>query len=276
MEIKSKLKHLVSFLIHGQAKPIFANIDYLVPNEQLGDKKIIITGGGRGLGFAMAKKFISEGADVLIAGRNERTLKASAEEINCKYLTLDVSNPADFKAFIDNADKKLGGVNVLVNNAGVSLHEPTFFDVTPETFDKQVDTNFKGAFFLTQEFIKHLKANGSTGNVLFVSSETGDTMDFRPYGFTKVAVNSMVQGLAYLFRKEGIRVNAVAPGITASDMTGVKVDGNLDAGEYATGRYYLPEEVAETAAFLISDASGCVSGQIITCNNAQTVNARWK
>lgn len=276
MEIKSKLKHAVSFLLHGEAKPIYANIHYLAPNEHLKDKKIVITGGGRGLGFAMAKKFIVEGADVLIAGRNEKTLKARAEELSCKYLTLDVSNPTDFKAFIDNADKILGGVNVLVNNAGVSLHEPTFFDVTPETFDKQVDTNFKGAFFLTQEFIKHLKANGSTGNVLFVSSETGDTMDFRPYGFTKVAVNSMVQGLAYLFRKEGIRVNAVAPGITASDMTGVKADGNLNAGEYATGRYYLPEEVAETAAFLISDASGCVSGQIITCNNAQTINARWK
>lgn len=276
MEIKSKLKHAVSFLLHGEAKPIYANIHYLAPNEHLKDKKIVITGGGRGLGFAMAKKFIVEGADVLIAGRNEKTLKARAEELSCKYLTLDVSNPTDFKAFIDNADKILGGVNVLVNNAGVSLHEPTFFDVTPETFDKQVDTNLKGAFFLTQEFIKHLKANGSTGNVLFVSSETGDTMDFRPYGFTKVAVNSMVQGLAYLFRKEGIRVNAVAPGITASDMTGVKADGNLNAGEYATGRYYLPEEVAETAAFLISDASGCVSGQIITCNNAQTINARWK
>lgn len=276
MEIKSKLKHAVSFLLHGEAKPIYANIHYLAPNEHLKDKKIVITGGGRGLGFAMAKKFIVEGADVLIAGRNEKTLKASAEELSCKYLTLDVSNPTDFKAFIDNADKILGGVNVLVNNAGVSLHEPTFFDVTPETFDKQVDTNFRGAFFLTQEFIKHLKANGSTGNVLFVSSETGDTMDFRPYGFTKVAVNSMVQGLAYLFRKEGIRVNAVAPGVTASDMTGVKADGNLNAGEYATGRYYLPEEVAETAAFLISDASGCVSGQIITCNNAQTINARWK
>lgn len=276
MEIKSKLKHAISFLLHGEAKPIYANIHYLAPNEHLKDKKIVITGGGRGLGFAMAKKFIVEGADVLIAGRNEKTLKARAEELSCKYLTLDVSNPTDFKAFIDNADKILGGVNVLVNNAGVSLHEPTFFDVTPETFDKQVDTNFKGAFFLTQEFIKHLKANGSTGNVLFVSSETGDTMDFRPYGFTKVAVNSMVQGLAYLFRKEGIRVNAVAPGITASDMTGVKADGNLNAGEYATGRYYLPEEVAETAAFLISDASGCVSGQIITCNNAQTINARWK
>lgn len=276
MGIKSKIKHSISFLLHGEAKPIYANIHYLAPNEHLKDKKIVITGGGRGLGFAMAKKFVSEGAQVLIAGRNEQTLKQSAADINCQYLPLDVQDTTSFKTFLDKADKILGGVNVLVNNAGVSLHEPTFFDVTPETFDKQVDTNFKGAFFLTQEFIKHLKANGSTGNVLFVSSETGDTMDFRPYGFTKVAVNSMVQGLAYLFRKEGIRVNAVAPGITASDMTGVKVDGNLDAGEYATGRYYLPEEVAETAAFLISDASGCVSGQIITCNNAQTVNARWK
>lgn len=276
MGIKSKIKHSISFLLHGEAKPIYANIHYLAPNEHLKDKKIVITGGGRGLGFVMAKKFVSEGAQVLIAGRNEQTLKQSAADINCQYLPLDVQDTTSFKTFLDKADKILGGVNVLVNNAGVSLHEPTFFDVTPETFDKQVDTNFKGAFFLTQEFIKHLKANGSTGNVLFVSSETGDTMDFRPYGFTKVAVNSMVQGLAYLFRKEGIRVNAVAPGITASDMTGVKVDGNLDAGEYATGRYYLPEEVAETAAFLISDASGCVSGQIITCNNAQTVNARWK
>lgn len=101
-------------------------------------------------------------------------------------------------------------------------------------------------------------------------------MDFRPYGFTKVAVNSMVQGLAYLFRKEGIRINAVAPGITASDMTGIKTDGNLSSGNYATGRYYLPEEVAETACFLLSDASGCISGQILTCNNAQTINARWK
>lgn len=276
MGIKSKIKHSISFLLHGEAKPIYANIHYLAPNEHLKDKKIVITGGGRGLGFAMAKKFVSEGAQVLIAGRNEQSLKQSAADINCQYLPLDVQDTTSFKTFLDKADKILGGVNVLLNNAGVSLHEPTFFDVTPETFDKQVDTNFKGAFFLTQEFIKHLKANGSTGNVLFVSSETGDTMDFRPYGFTKVAVNSMVQGLAYLFRKEGIRVNAVAPGITASDMTGVKVDGNLDAGEYATGRYYLPEEVAETAAFLISDASGCVSGQIITCNNAQTVNARWK
>ncbi|MDX8414733.1 SDR family NAD(P)-dependent oxidoreductase [Intestinicryptomonas porci] len=276
MGIKSKIMHLVSFLLHGESKPIYAQVSYLSPGNRLAGKKIIITGGGRGLGFAMAKKFAAEGAEVLIAGRNEQTLKDSAAMIGCRYLKLDVSTPSEFEPFIEKSEKILGGANVLVNNAGISLHERTFFDVTPETFDKQIDTNLKGAFFLTQVFIAHLKNRNTKGNVLFVSSETGDTMDFRPYGFTKAAVNSMVQGLAYLFRKEGIRINAVAPGITASDMTGIKAGGNLNAGEYAAGRFYLPEEVAEIAAFLVSDSSGCVSGQIITCNNAQTINARWK
>ena len=273
-----KSRELVSrILMHfGFPNKVTATITYNTPNQTLNGKKIIITGGGRGLGSAMAEKFVKEGAEVLIVGRTEKTVKETADRIGCKYLTLDVSKVDTFADFIKQADENLGGINCLVNNAGISLHENTFFDVTPDTFDRQIDTNFKGAFFLTQEFIKLIKVNNRKANILFVSSETGDTMDFRPYGFTKAAVNSMVQGLAYLFRKENIRVNAVAPGITASDMTGISADGDISAGDYATGRYYLPEEVAETACFLLSDASGCVSGQIITCNNAQTVNARWK
>lgn len=276
MKLKSFFISALHTIFSGPVKHVVAEITYLQPHGQLDGKKIIITGGGRGLGFAMAKKFKSEGAEVLIAGRSEKTLKASAEELGCKYLTLDVSQTESLKEFIQHADALLGGVNALVNNAGISLHENSFFDVTPETFDAQVDTNLKGSFFLTQEFIKLITSRNQGGTILFVSSETGDTMDFRPYGFTKAAVNSMVQGLAYLFRKDGIRINAVAPGITASDMTGISQNGNLAAEWYSTGRYYLPEEVAETACFLLSDASGCVSGQIITCNNAQTINARWK
>ena len=276
MSIKSRLKHLVSFLLHGDPKPVYANISYLSPNETLRGKKVVITGGGRGLGFSMAKKFVAEGAEVLIAGRNIKVLEESAKKLECKYLQLDVSNPSEFDAFMDKAEELLGGLNVLVNNAGISLHENTFFDVTPETFDKQVDTNLKGAFFLAQTFIRHIKNTETKACVLFVSSETGDTMDFRPYGFTKAAINSMVQGLAYLFAKDGIRVNAVAPGITASDMTGLSTEGDISYRGNISGRVYMPEEVAEVAAFLISDAAGCVSGQIITCNNAKTVNARWK
>ena len=276
MKIKSKLKHMVSFLLHGETKPLYANISYLSPNKTLQGKKVVITGGGRGLGFAMAKKFKAEGAEVLIAGRNLKVLEESAQTIGCDYLKLDVSNPSEFNAFMEKAVDKLNGINVLVNNAGISLHENTFFDVTPDTFDMKVDTNLKGAFFLTQSFIRHIKDSGLKACVLFVSSETGDTMDFRPYGFTKAAINSMVQGLAYLFSKDGIRVNAVAPGITASDMTGLKTEGDINYSGNIIGRVYMPEEVAETAAFLISDAAGCVSGQIITCNNAKTINARWK
>lgn len=277
MSIKSYLARAFKYIVRGTPiKNIKADIHYLQPNAQLQGKKIIVTGGGRGLGVAMATKFIAEGAEVLIAGRNEKQLKETSEKIGCKYLTLDVSNVENFADFMQNADKILNGINCLVNNAGISLHENTFFDVTPKTFDQQIDTNFKGAYFLTQEFIKLLKKNNRKGNILFTSSETGDTMDFRPYGFTKAAVNSMVQGLAYLFAKDGIRINAVAPGVTASKMTGFSTESNLHYEGNTTERIYLPEEVAETACFLLSEASGCISGQIIVCNNAKTINARWK
>lgn len=277
MSFKQYLKRGFRFIFKGiPTKEIKAEISYLKPNNRLANKRIVITGGGRGLGKAMAKKFISEGAVVLIAGRNEETLKNVSNELSCKYLVLDVAKTDTFKNFIKDADELLGGVNCLVNNAGISLHEKTFFDVTLETFDSQINTNFKGAFFLTQEFINLVKNRNEKISILFTSSETGDTMDFRPYGFTKAAVNSMVQGLAYLFTKDNIRINAVAPGITASDMTGYRTDGNLFLEINATERVYLPEEVAETAGFLLSDVSGCISGQIIVCNNARTINARWK
>ena len=187
-----------------------------------------------------------------------------------------MQNTAELDDFIGEADRILGGVDSLVNNAGISLHEPTFFDVTPETFDAQIATNLRGGFFLTQSFTRLLLREKRKGNVLFVSSETGETVDIRPYGFTKAAVNSMVKGLACLFVKDGIRVNAIAPGITATDMTGLKAGGNLYLECNATERVYLPEEVAETACFLLSDVSGCISGQIILCNNGRTINPRWK
>lgn len=277
MSYKQYLKRSAKYILRGvPVKNITANISYLQPNGRLAGKKIIVTGGGKGLGAAMAKKFVAEGASVLISGRNEQTLRSTADKIGCKYLTLDIQNTAELDNFISEADGLLEGVDCLVNNAGISLHEPTFFDVTPETFDTQIATNLRGGFFLTQSFTKLLLREKRKGNVLFISSETGETVDIRPYGFTKAAINSMVQGLACLFVKDGIRVNAVAPGITASDMTGIKSDGNLFLSINATERVYLPEEVAETACFLLSDASGCVSGQIILCNNGRTINPRWK
>ena len=276
MNIVNYIKRGIKYILHGvPVHYVTSRIVYSSPNNSLQGKHIVITGGGRGLGFAMAKKFVSEGASVLIAGRNETNLKESAEILQCEYLTLDVQKVDSFDYFMKKANDILGGINCLVNNAGISLHEKKFTDVTPETFDAQINTNLKGSFFMAQKFIQLLEKDNRTGDILFVSSETSHTADIRPYGLTKAAINSLVKGLASMYVKEGIRVNAIAPGITTSEMTGFKADGNLYLKSNATERVYLPEEVAECACFLLSDVSGCISGEILTCNNGKTINSRW-
>lgn len=277
MSAKTKLKSIISYLLHGEPKKTYAQISYLQPNNLLLGKKVIITGGGRGLGLSMAKKFKSEGAEVLIAGRNENNLKNSAEEIGCKYLVLDVQDVDSFSDFIDNAHRIMGDINCLVNNAGISLHENSFLEVSPKQFDSQFGTNLKGAFFLTQCFINKCKGvdQDGTKNVLFVSSETSMTVDDRPYGLTKAALNSLIQGIACRFVKDGFRINAIAPGITASEMTGYDPDGDLTLNVNPTNRVFLPDEIAEVACFLLSDASNVLNGQILVCNEGKTINTRW-
>lgn len=278
IDIISRLRHKLSMLLHGKPVPTIAKITYLQPNSLLHGKRIIVTGGGRGLGYAMAKKFKQEGADVLIAGRNEDKLRQSSEEIGCKYLCLDLQNVSSFSHFMDSAFQVMGNCNCLVNNAGISLHENGFCDVSPEQFDAQFATNLKGPFFLTQCFVERCKTEDSSEmkKIIFTSSETSITVDDRPYGLTKAALNSLVQGLAYRFVNENYRINAVAPGVTISDMIGVNNADDLTCGYNVTKRYYLPEEVAEVVCFLLSDASNCLNGQILVCNEGKTINARWK
>ena len=279
MSFKSYLGRCVRYILHGiPVQNTYAKISYLSPSKKLLGKNIVITGGGRGLGLAMAKHCIDEGANVLIAGRNLDTLKKSASALGCKYLTLDVCDVSSFENFFLLAEKELKSpVDCLINNAGISLHEPSFLDVSVDKFNVQINTNFKGAFFMTQKFVECYKKHSLTsGNVVFISSETSTTVDERPYGLTKAAINSLVQGLAFRYIKDGIRINAVAPGITSSDMTGYKADGNLFACNHVTNRIFLPEEVAEIVTFLLSDASNCLNGQILVCNEGNTINARWK
>lgn len=271
MSLYSRLIGLVKSL----RKPIVikADIRYLAPSKRLEQKKVLITGGSRGLGYAMAKKFVAEGADVLITGRNVDRLKQVAEEIGCKYILFDSTDFDNIDGFIVEAKNALGQIDVLVNNAGISLHEGNIRNVTKESFDAQYDTNLKSVYFLSQKFLDlYEKNHQQNGSILFVSSERGAYVDDIPYGLIKASINSLTQGLAFLLRKSDIRINAIAPGITATDMTGTTPD-NLYAGKYATGRYYLPEEVAEVACFLVSDAAKCVSGQIIGCDNGYNVNS---
>lgn len=280
METKQIIKRALRYIVKGvPIKIVKADIHYTLPTDKLKGKSVIVTGGGRGLGFAMAKRFAGEGAKVLIAGRNEEILRHSADEIGCPYLRLDMQDPTSFASFIQQADEMLGGgLNCLVNNAGISLHEDGFLSVSQEQYDSQFDTNLKGPFFLTQAFVEYCNSHHTEGtkDVLFTSSETGMTVDERPYGLSKAALNSLVQGLAYRYVGEGYRINAIVPGVTLSDMVGKKDEDNLVLDGTATGRYYLPDEIAEVASFLLSDASNCLNGQILVCNEGKTINARWK
>lgn len=279
MKFFTYLKRFFLYIKNGPniVKNTTADIYYLSPSNKLLGKKIIITGGGRGLGYAMAKKFISEGAEVLIAGRNEMLLADKAAELKCKHLRLDVQEVDDFEKFFKDAHCILGGINCIVNNAGISLHEGNIRNVNSEQFDSQINTNLRGGYFLSQKFIEYFEKNHlKHGNILFVSSERGTFVDDLPYGLSKAAVNSLIKGLAYRVIKSGIRVNGIAPGVTTSDMTGFKEDENLYVSWNPNERVYLPEEVAEIACFLLSDAANCLSGQILECNESKSSNAHWK
>ena len=278
MSIKNILGRGIRYIFRGiPNKIVYANISYLSPNECLKGKKILITGGARGLGLAMAQKFMNEGAAVLIAGRNEVMLREKAELLHCKYLRVDMENVLSLPLFLARADQLLGGIDCIVNNAGISLHEGNIRNVTVDNFNTQVNTNLRGSYFLAQHFVELFeKKRRKNGNILFVSSERGFYVDDLPYGLTKAAINSLTQGLANRVVESGIRVNAIAPGVTVSDMTGFSSDGSLYCDYNITERVYLPEEVAEVACFLLSDASKCLSGQVLVCNEGKSINAHWR
>jgi NAD(P)-dependent dehydrogenase (short-subunit alcohol dehydrogenase family) len=276
--MKNSINRAIRYIFKGvPVNNITASVYTLTPDNRLKGRRIIITGGGRGLGFYIAKKCQEEGASILIVGRNEETLKQASHELGqCPYIAADLQDVKRIKGIILEASEKLNGVDSLVNNAGISLHEKSFFDVTEDTFDKQFNTNIKAPYFLSQEFIKYAKNNGQNSlNILFITSERGLYGDVIPYGLTKAAINSLTHGLARAFVTKGVRVNAIAPGVTASDMTGFNKDGNLYRPQSCGKRVLLPEEIAETAVFLLSQNSGCISGEIIPCNEGNHLRSDY-
>ena len=258
-------------------KKTIASISFTESYRKLAGKRVIITGGTRGLGYYIAKRFAAEGGNVLITGRDETKTAIAAKEIGCLYLCLDVTHLESFKDFFVEARKKLGGkIDILVNNAGISLHEGNMMNVTVEGFSRQIMTNLTGPYFLAQEFLRQYEnqEEGDNASIIFISSEKGLFPDELPYGLTKAAIVSLTQGMARRWVTKGIRVNALAPGVTVSDMTGYKRD-NLYCEYNCSKRAYLPEEVAEGAVFLAQDSSRCITGQVLTINMGNHLRCDW-
>lgn len=277
MSLKIYIKRVLRYILKGVPNNHITVVTKQVsPGNLLKNKRIIITGGGRGLGYYMAQTCIAEGAEVLITGRNEERLKESSEQLgsNCKYLVFDVQNVSKMSDFFKEASRIFDNkkIDCLVSNAGISLHEGNFRNVTEDGWDKQLNTNLKGNYFMVSNFIKYLEQQKDTsGNIVVISSERAKRADDIPYGLTKIATNSFVQAIASKVITEGIRINVVAPGVTTSDMTGFNRNENMYVDWQNNHRVFLPEEVAKVVLFLLSDVSSCISGEIITCDQGNYI-----
>lgn len=273
MGLKLYIKRGIKYILKEYKQPIIkVEVVQKEPSNLFKDKVYIITGGGSGLGFYMAKKLISEGAFVVITGRNEQKLKNAKKDLgkNCSYKVFDIGNIKEADSIINSIFEEYKMIDGIINNAGISLHEWDFMKVDEEKFDSQFLTNLKGGYFFTQSYIRRLCKIKKNGNVIFISSERGSMCDDLPYGLTKASINSLVQSLSFRYYQDGIRVNGIAPGVTASEMTNIDKNSDLYSNCNA-GRFFVPEEVAELACFLLSDYSKCISGEVIHCNGGNHI-----
>lgn len=243
----------------------------------LAGKRAIVTGGGSGIGFAIAKQYGEEGAAVLITGKNEGKLRKACRKAGgrVQYMTWDVRDFDQCRDKIEAASEMLGGpVDVLVNNAGVLTQHDfawEYLDLTPEEWDHVMDTNCKGMFFMCQNMAKHMLKNDVKGHIVNITSEMG----FRPacvtYGISKWGTVGMTKGFGMMLAPRGIVVNGIAPGAVTTEMMGWKEGDSVYRESHANKRFGYPEEIAELAAFLASDKADNIVGEVIVSDGGSSL-----
>jgi NAD(P)-dependent dehydrogenase (short-subunit alcohol dehydrogenase family) len=237
---------------------------------RLSGKAAIITGGGSGIGKAIAMAFVREGAKVVIAGRDGKKLERAAAEIGGERLAVsaDVSKAGDVQKLVDAALGKFQRINVLVNNAAVLL-PGTAESLSEEDFDQTFSINVRGLWLLSRAVLPQMRASGggSIVNIASVLSMVG-AHNRVAYAASKGAVMAMTKAMALDHAAENIRVNCICPGIVATEMVArFNLDENARKQREAMhpmGRFGQPEDVANTAVFLASDEAGWTTGSVVT------------
>lgn len=268
--MKAYLYRLWQWLYKGiPVLKVPANIAFLKSSCCLEGHKIIVTGGSKGIGYHISKRFVSEGAEVIMIGRDSQMLQTASEQIGCQWLQFDLTDIGRLPLLIKESAEKLGGLTGLVNNAGLCNEDNGFLNVTEKSYDEQFQLNVKSPFFLTQAFVHYILENHvPSSSVVFIASERGLYPDDRPYGMTKAAVANLVAGIARRFAMNGVHCNGIAPGVTADTLSHPEIVDDLYLKGAVGKRYIMPDEIAELAVFLMTDASKGVSGQVIPCNQA--------
>jgi NAD(P)-dependent dehydrogenase (short-subunit alcohol dehydrogenase family) len=252
----------------------------------LAGRSILVTGGGSGLGLAMAKAFLSYGANVTIAGRSDDRLKNALDEIRGEKretgpsgevdsFTSDVREPDRVQALVAHAVERFGKVDGLVNNAAGNFLA-TSEDLTPNGFDTVVRTVLHGSVHCTLEVGRHLLARKAPGAILSIVTTyawTGTAFAL-PSACAKAGVLAMTRSLAVEWGHAGIRLNAIAPGPIPTEGAFSRLMPNEEAQKAALGRIPLrrfgePSEIANLATFLLSDLCPYQTGDCVTMDGGE-------
>ena len=237
-------------------------------------KTVLITGGAKGIGYAIARQFVSEGANVVIADVDETAGAICVAEFGGKaiFVKTDVAKSADVQNLVTTALKAFGSIDVLINNAAV-VHAADFLDVTEADFDRVIGINLKGAFMVGQtvakQMVKQIEQGAKPGAIVNMSSVNAvfAIANQVPYSVSKGGVGQLTKVMALSLAPFGIRVNAIGPGSIMTDML-ASVNANPEAkarilSRTPLGRIGEPSEIATIASFLASDAASYITGQTI-------------
>ncbi len=250
---------------------------------KLEGKKAIVTGGGTGIGKAIALEFASAGADVVVCSRNIQNIEKVRDEITALGRgSLAIPMDVWFKEQVDNMVQKVidefGRIDILVNNAGINRPTPVL-DLTEDTWNLIFNTNLKGLFFCTQAVARHMvrQESGKIINISSTASLGANEPGQAAYAASKIGVNAFTKACAREFGPYGINVNAIAPvriltPLIYASRTPEQVEKFIEVGKSTSvlGRLGTVEEIAHLALFLASDDSAFITAEIIACNGGRT------
>lgn len=252
------------------------NRDFAPPmTDALSDRIVVVTGGSRGIGAAVALAAAREGADIAVCYKDEQSeAEAVVESIRtlgreARAFGADLSDPVQARAMIREAEAHFGRIDGLVNNAGI-MPECPFLEIGDEEWDRVIRTDLYSAFACSQAALPGMVVRG-TGAIVMTSSRLGQIgwPGLAHYSAAKAALLGLVKSLAREFGPKGIRINAVAPGVTATAMTSALMKdeaGRKRLAELPSGRFGTPDEVALSVVFLLSDWASLYHGQTLGPN----------
>lgn len=243
---------------------------------KLDNKRALITGGGTGIGREIAAAFLGQGAKVVICGRRPGPLKSTAEELKAHgerlhVVECDISDPEDVRSMADRVQELMGGLDILVNNAGID-ERGTLAETDLRTWDRVLNVNLRGAFIVTREFITMLQATGPGTCVLSISSTMGQAAEQSnlAYCVSKAGLEMLTRCCALDFAGQGIRFNAIAPGIIDTPMQN-RAKGELGYQEWRSQMEHMhplrsvgmPKDIASAALFLCSPEADWITGVVM-------------